>query len=231
MKISFVVIISIAIATPSFCQFSDFKSTDFKKADSIADLYSNFDLRYQKKLTQLLTTNLPTEVEKFRAIFKWITNNISYDVEMLREINKKEAELKNDRKKLEKWRQRISNQLQKRLVINKSAICQGYSSLLEAMCEFAGIQCKIIEGYGRTLSQRIGYGKVNHAWNTVNLKNKWYLCDVTWASGYVTNEFSDFNKHFNEDYFLSDPNLLLQIIIQRISRGYYLMINHHLKSF
>jgi transglutaminase/protease-like cytokinesis protein 3 len=197
MKISFVFIISLAIATPSFCQFSDFKSPDFKKADSIAGLYNNFDLRYQKKLTQLLITNLPTEIEKFRAIFKWITNNISYDVEMLREINKKEAELKNDRKKLEKWRQRVNNQLQKRLVINKSAICQGYSSLLQEMCESAGIQCKIIEGYGRTLSQRIGYGKVNHAWNTVNLNNKWHLCDVTWASGYVTNEFSDFNKHFN----------------------------------
>jgi hypothetical protein len=63
MKISFLAIILFAIAAPSFCQFSEFKSIDFKKADSIADLYNNFDLRYQKKLTQLLTMNLSTRLK------------------------------------------------------------------------------------------------------------------------------------------------------------------------
>jgi transglutaminase/protease-like cytokinesis protein 3 len=192
---------------PAFSQFSEFESYDFQQADSIAKLYNDYDLRDQKKLTGLLTKDLNCEVEKFRVIFKWITNNVSYDINLFNESTKQEAEFRFQKKKLHRWRTGFNKKILRKLIVGKSTICFGYASLLETMCGFIGIQCEIINGYGRTTRDRIGYGKIDHAWNAVFLKDKWYLCDPTWASGYVDEEFEKFKRNFNKNYFLTDPIL------------------------
>jgi uncharacterized protein YegL len=74
------IFIALLISFPSFSQYSEFESVDFSRADSIAENYAGYGLRDQKKLADLLTKDLPTDVEKFRAIFKWVTLNISYDL-------------------------------------------------------------------------------------------------------------------------------------------------------
>jgi hypothetical protein len=188
-----------------FPQFLDFETTDFTKPDSIAALYENFDLKDQQKLTSLLTKDLSSDVEKFRAIFKWIANNISYDIVLYDEKKKKEYQFKYKKRKLEKWKKGFDKRLLKRLIIGKESICSGYSSLLETMCGFAGITCEVISGYGRNELDRMGYGVIDHAWNAVFINNKWYLSDPTWAAGYVNEDFNQFRKRFNKNYFLADP--------------------------
>jgi hypothetical protein len=101
MRLLLAVLITL-ISFSVFSQFSGFESTDFSKVDSIVGLYQKFNLRDQKKLTLLLTKDLKSDVDKFRAIFKWITNNISYDLDLYREHNRKENQLKHNKKKLEK---------------------------------------------------------------------------------------------------------------------------------
>jgi Transglutaminase-like superfamily len=224
---AFVVLCSIS----SQAQFSEFESIDFSKPDSIAALYPKYSLRNQKKLTLLLTRDLNSDVEKFRAIYKWITNNISYDVDLYKESIKKKRELSNSKKKYNKWNKSFYNKNLRRLITNRSAVCQGYASLLETMCGFADIQCIIVSGYGRSESDRIGYGQVNHAWNAVFLNNKWHLCDATWSSGYVDDNFKEFTRKFNKNYFLPDPMYFVAEHYPTIPKWTLLTNNPTLKDF
>ena len=54
-------------------------------------------------------------------------------------------------------------------------VCQGYALATYYILNSCGIPTRIITGYGGT-----GTGDTNHAWNLVNLNNKWYNLDVTW---------------------------------------------------
>jgi transglutaminase/protease-like cytokinesis protein 3 len=56
-------------------------------------------------------------------------------------------------------------------LIQKKAVCQGYSLAVYKMLTEAGIPCRIITGQGNGGS---------HAWNIVRLNGKWYNLDVTW---------------------------------------------------
>src|SRR5258708_25409870 len=112
-RIVVIIWITLCVTTSAFSQFSEFESQDFQKADSIADIYANYDLRNQKQLVELLTKYLDSEIKKFRAIFKWITNNISYDIELYTESIDKNFKLLHDKKKLDAWRKRFSKRLMK----------------------------------------------------------------------------------------------------------------------
>ncbi|HXC03593.1 MAG TPA: transglutaminase domain-containing protein, partial [Bacteroidia bacterium] len=140
---------------------------DYQKADSIA---LHFPKKNYKDYTQLagpLTEGLHTDPEKFRVLFRWITDNIQYSF----------GQKSDDPDKAVK---------------NKKAVCIGYSSLLRDMCKSVGINCEVISGYSKTQVKDIGQKlrKTDHAWNAVQLSGKWYLVDVTWATGYY-----DFKKN------------------------------------
>lgn len=178
---------------------------DFSKPDSIAENLKVKNLKDVEGITNQLIKGAETDVEKFRSIFRWITLNIEYDYDLYLKSEKKELKLKYEREKLAKYRVKLMTKLNRRLINKKLGICYGYSLLLENMCSYAGLNCALIEGYARQGSDKIGYGKVNHAWNAVELSDKWYLTDPTWASGKVMRPAGKFVKDFEPDYFLSDP--------------------------
>ena len=158
----------------------DLKHFDYTKADSVA---LNFPKKKYKSYTEIvvpLTEKLGTEQEKFRAIFRWVTNNISYS-----------------------YSNRSSDP--DRAIKKGKAVCSGYSNLLKAMCNSVGIECEVITGFSKTADSDIDkpLKKTDHAWNSVKLNNKWYLVDATWAWGYQ-NEKKKFIKEYNETYFLAD---------------------------
>jgi hypothetical protein len=87
-------------------------------------------------------------------------------------------------------------------------VCTGYAYLVKELAYHAGLNCKIIDGYGRTAQANVGGpGIVNHSWNAVQLDNKWYLCDATWSSGSIDMAKGGFVKQYDEVYFLTDPSL------------------------
>jgi transglutaminase/protease-like cytokinesis protein 3 len=150
---------------------------------------------------------LATDVEKFRALFVWIADNISYDYPMYQKIIRKEKKLKSRRKKLNAFSMRTSKAIHRKMILHKKSICSGYATLLEYMCQEAGLLCVFVSGYGRTWGAPDIRG-ANHAWNAVKMNKEWYLCDVTWASGSV-DEIGKFHKHFDDLYFLTDPDLFI----------------------
>ncbi|SNR15431.1 transglutaminase domain-containing protein [Tenacibaculum jejuense] len=188
-------------------QISDFKNIDFTKADNTAKLFHGESLKNLPLLTYKLTSKLNTDVEKFRAIYIWVCNNIQNDYTGFLTINRKRKKYKNNLVAYQKWHDNYRKKAFKLLLNKKRTICTGYAYLIQQMSYIAGLKCKMIDGYGRnTISNTDELGIPNHTWNAINLNNKWYLCDATWASGYIDENFK-FLKTYNNGYFLTSPLL------------------------
>ncbi|MEW5676736.1 transglutaminase domain-containing protein [Flavobacterium enshiense] len=188
-------------------QISDFNSTNFTIADNIAKLNERENLNNLPILSYKLTNKLNTDVEKFRAIFYWVCDNIKADDHQNTKIKNSRKKLQNDSLAYIEWNRQFGKKALKELLKYKKTTCSGYAYLLKELCFFANIECKIINGYGRTIDENVeSLDLANHSWNAVKLDNKWYLCDATWASGYSDSK-SNFIKEYNNGYFLSDPNL------------------------
>jgi len=186
-----------------------FDSTDFKKADSIAARYYGHSLKELRVLSEKLTLALPTEKEKFRAIYRWVCDNIDSDHELNKKNQRMRARLKDD-DALMVWNRKVNKQAFRNLVEQRKTVCTGYAYLVRELALHAGLECRIIDGYGRTVQANIGgTGVPNHSWNAVRLDGRWYLCDATWSSGAYDVTNSVFIRNFNEGYFLADPALFV----------------------
>lgn len=162
----------------------DFKSIDEHALNTPDNVQNDVE-----KLTNYLIEPANTDLEKIRAFYVWIADNIEYDVKLF-------------------FSSIIPTEEITAVDVLKSgkSVCQGYSELFKTMCEISGITCYIIPGYSK------GYGwnpnrsfhTSDHAWNAVKINNEWKLLDVTWASGYL-NEKNMFEKKFEEKFFLTAP--------------------------
>lgn len=187
-------------------------TTDFSNVDSfvISIKYDNSLIQLSKDLTSVYTE----EVYKVRSIFKWITENISYDYKFL---NKGKEEKKPDCENIINCKQKIaeweSNYL-KKVLHKKKAVCYGYALLFKTLCDYAGIKAEIIEGYARTRPYQVGNNmSVNHAWNAVQINDHWYYLDATWAAGYCIEDedkglLTEFVKKYQNYYWCTDYELL-----------------------
>lgn len=61
-------------------------------------------------------------------------------------------------------------------LIEKQAVCDGYSYAYRLLMSALGFDCRVVYGYSE--------GEA-HAWNVVNLDGVWYQMDVTWDDPYV----------------------------------------------
>ena len=167
----------------------------------------------QENLTALankLTTAKQSEKEKVTAIFNWITGNISYrtqpnsiTVSLATPAN---FIIKNN-SPLKSLNERVAEEvLQKRV-----AVCDGYARLFVTLCDYVGINSKIIVGFAKSgtknTTRRFG---ANHYWNAVMIDSNWYLLDATWASGYISNQGGEFIREYDEKYFLTPPEIFIQ---------------------
>jgi transglutaminase/protease-like cytokinesis protein 3 len=179
MKIQFLILFLLLSCKVCISDTLDIRKFDYSKADSIA---LSFTKKYKspEKLAKALIENLTTEHEKYRVIFKWVTNNISYNI--------------------------ANKNIDCRYTLKKgSALCSGYSNLIFELCKIANLECKIVNGYAKSYPKHIGkFNRTNHAWNLIKLNNNWYISDATWAAGYVSGR--RFTKEFNNFYFLANPD-------------------------
>ncbi len=205
-------ILGFFLLQPSlYAQVSDFSNYSYVKADSIAGLYPNHSIANLNALSIKLTSNLSSDIEKFRAIYKWVSDNIENDYSLYIKNKRMREKLINKPSELSDWNRQFHPKVFNKLLKDHSTVCTGYAYLIKELCYYAGIKSEIINGYGRTAKANIGgVGIANHSWNSVELNNKWYLCDATWSSGSINTEAYSFIKRFNEAYFLPDPILFIQ---------------------
>lgn len=201
-------ILPFIFATQAFAQVSDFNSISFKKSDSIALVYKNEGLSNLPQLAFQLTSNLDTDVERFRAIYRWVCNNISNNYGLYLRNKRKRERFKTDRIRLKAWNDDFRKKLFSKLLKDQSTICTGYAYLVKELAQLANIECEIVQGYGRVSTTDIeNLDLPNHSWNAVKLNNKWYLCDPTWASGIPHPKTNRFTFQYNDGFFLTEPTL------------------------
>ncbi len=181
-----------------------FSSTGFSQ-ELVEELSKSEKRHYQKVSTRSryvpsgVTTSVPnlatylgreasTDLERIRAIYVWVANNIRYDMRAFR----------NDV---------YPAQDAHRVLASRTAVCQGYSNLVSALGKEMGIKTFVISGYSKGYGYQKGqeFEVTDHAWNAVKLDGKWYLLDATWAAT-KTNLPLEYDLPPQGDrYFLAEP--------------------------
>jgi hypothetical protein len=131
------------------------------------------------------------DFEKTRAIYRWITQNISYDFS---------AYLTKD----------YGSTRAVDVLTSRSSVCEGYSGLFQALAKSAGLEVVTISGWAKGYSYNAGdhvTGPTNHAWNAVKIDGGWYLIDSTWGAGSIIQQ--RFVREFDEEYFLTSPEYFI----------------------
>lgn len=157
-----------------------------------------------------LVASYTNDLQKVRAIFRWITENIAYKTSSrYKRISSSRNSFieigDDDTGALKPLNVRVAeNVLRKR-----EAVCDGYSRLFKSLCDAAGIRSEIIIGFARGDNRGGMKFRSNHSWNAVYIDSTWHLLDVTWASGFMSFG-GDFIKHFDEKYFLTPPDQFIE---------------------
>lgn len=143
-------------------------------------------------LAEWLTGHCRTEKEKARAIFRWITANISYDADVFFS-GRPEHGSAND------------------ALRSRKGVCEGYASLFTEICRNAGLTVEEVSGFAKGYGYTPGAGptlKPNHSWNAVRIDGRWQLIDCTWGAGYIGDD-RRFHRQFNPHYFLTPPETFI----------------------
>lgn len=141
-----------------------------------------------KQLAFSITRNARTDSEKAYAIYKWITQNIAYDNELMRSEN------------LQNRIYTSEENVVKNVINRKMALCGGFALLYKSLCEDVGIQAEAVNGFTKDFTGRLKERKIpNHTWNVVKLNGKWQLLDITWAIGHGIKNAPD------EFWYLTKP--------------------------
>ncbi len=140
-----------------------------------------------QSLTEQLINGLSSDLDKAKAIYTWIGENISYDTQAYFSGNYQDSNAYNT-------------------FITRKSVCQGYAELFNEMATFAGLEAKVISGYAKGYGYKLNdkITGTNHAWNVVKINNDWKLIDTTWGSGSINSQ-NKFERRFNYHYFLTDP--------------------------
>jgi len=127
--------------------------------------------------------------EKARAIFRWIAENIDYNVDVF--FGATSGSIRSED-----------------VLKSRRSICYGYSGLFLSLANEAGLEAVMIKGYGKGYGYvpgRIFSGPSDHAWNAVRINGSWYLIDCSWGAGYVSGE-GKYVRKFDDHYFMTPPS-------------------------
>ena len=136
----------------------------------------------EAEVFQKLKLSGQSDYQKIKAIYDYICENVSYDYTNL-----------DDDTYIQKYTAYAA-------LIDKTAVCQGYASLLYRMALDAGVDARVISGDAGG----------PHAWNIVRLNGKYYNLDSTWDAGrenysYFLKSMKAFSDHErDEDYSSSE---------------------------
>jgi transglutaminase-like putative cysteine protease len=126
-----------------------------------------------QQLAKELTQGKESDIEKSKAIYSWITENIAYDADYYYKIrNLQDFDFDSALETLKKGK----------------SLCMGFAHLNAALHRSIGIEAKVV------------YGE-DHAWNEVLLDGVWYSQDSTKGAGYIDGLSKKFVSAPTMEYF------------------------------
>lgn len=127
-------------------------------------------------ISSLITDGME-DWEKELAIHDWIIEWADYD----KEANNNDPDAEPD----------PDNDNPYGLLLNKKAICAGYTSTFQLFMDLLDIECITVNGTS-------GESYSEHYWNMVRIENSWYCVDVTWDDPYGVDQTDELKyKYFN----------------------------------
>lgn len=140
-------------------------------------------------LAKYLVAPAKSDSDKAWAIFRWIADRISYDVD---------AYLSG--------RFRDANATSEQVLAKRSSICDGYAVLFADLARHAGLDVMKISGYAKAygVPANSAIAEENHAWNLVRIDSQWRVVDPTWGAGFVAED--RYNKKLDTLFFHSEPH-------------------------
>ena len=162
----------------------------FAKVDQHARAWKKGQSADIPALAAYLEKGAKTDLEKSRAIYTWLTKNVSYD----------------DRA----FNTGVYGDLSAQGVFESGkAVCEGFSNLYWAIGEDMGLEIEKIVGYAKGYGFTPGdkFADTDHAWNRIKINGEWRVFDATWGEGYgktVNGQLKSF-KAFDPYWFNVDP--------------------------
>lgn len=185
-----------------FFSINEVLAQDFRIIDTIVAKYPT-TFKEPKELALLIAADFKTESDQVRAVFFWIAINVEYNID---EKGKFDFEYSNELEKEEKTQQR-NKKLAKRVIQKGIAVCDGYATLFDLVCDELDIRAKKVAGASKSKTSDIGKRFISdHAWNLVEIDSEKFLLDITWAS----QENKNHDKLINNFYYLTPPNLFIK---------------------
>ena len=158
-----------------------------------------------------------TDLEKARAVYVWMTDNISYNDDDFNSGNFGDNSAEN-------------------VLRTRTAVCAGFADLFKEIAVKTGIEAITIIGYakGYGYSEGDSFDETNHAWNAVKINGAWKIYDATWGQSSTTEDGRGrmkSSKKFDEQWFNVDPKLSVFTHLAEIPDENFLPQNISLTEF
>jgi transglutaminase/protease-like cytokinesis protein 3 len=184
----------IVFSTVLFCSRTQAQViADFKKVDSYVQSLGQMDSLNMGTITHIITKNFDDNLDKVRAIYYWVANNIGFDIKKYKSGGNEKM---------------TSDEVLK----TRKANAYGYATLFQDMCSVVKIRCLTVDGYVKHSVEDINEKPdgFNHTWVVVQLgtsPESWYYADPTFASGYIDDKLTSFTKAFTDVYFFPEKTI------------------------
>jgi hypothetical protein len=169
---------------------SVFKHIDDHSINEARTNYRNFrDLMWN-----LIFKKHWNELEKARAIFRWMTTKNLYTIMF-------DSELPGS-----------PEQVIGAFKDGKTT----YAKIFECLCVYSGLHCVTLSGWAKGVDYKPGMPITstppNHSWNAVYIDGNWQLVDCHWATRYLQSERNtpeNLVYEYDDFYFLTEPGMLV----------------------
>ena len=144
-------------------------------------------------LTTIAEERIKDKEQLARFFYYWIGSNIEYDKEIFSKT------VSGELSHVEFWKS------QDELVVynSRKGVCAGYAALFKWFMDWVDVETVVISGHIR--DERNHYVELTnddnfrHAWNAVNINEKWILVDTTWGTSDDVSQ-SDFYFDMNPEW-------------------------------
>lgn len=190
MNITIIKMLSVFFITASLTASAQTNGRDFKAIDAYVKSLGTLEGMSMATVNNVVSNKYTDKIDKARAIYYWIANNITYDAKSTRGSNK----LKNTPAEV---------------MISRKATGPGFAALFQDMCSSADIRCLTVDGFVKYNTQQIGENdqEINHTWAVVQLgqsPEEWYYVDPAFGSGYLNADMKEFTKAYTDAYFFTE---------------------------
>jgi len=145
------------------------------------------------QLVSYLEDVAETDLEKSRALYVWLAENISYDA---KSINKN----------------KYGDNTAEGVLKSKKAVCAGYANLFELLGKQMGLDILTLGGYSKNTDDEQEWyfvdEEADHAWNVIRIDGEWKVFDATWAAGIAYDDKKGrmvFKKQYTDNWFNLSP--------------------------